>query len=214
MPSQTRDLAGVEVPDTPIVARAIELAERHCDPYLFNHSMRSWLFAVVLAKQRGAAHDPEVLAVSIVLHDIGLAAAFNGARRFEVEGADAARAFAHEQGMDQRQMQLVWDGVALNSTPSICLYKEPEVALCAAGIGVDWGGWGYESIPGATAKAILQLYPRLQMKRRFTDAVCGLVRTRPQTTFDNFARDFGERFVENYRPPSTVDFLMNAPFDD
>jgi hypothetical protein len=52
------------------------------------------------------------------------------------------------------------------------------------------------------------------MKRRFTDAVCGLVKTRPQTTFDNFARDFGERFVEDYRPPSTVDFLMNAPFDD
>lgn len=147
MPSQTRDLAGVEVPDTPIVARAIELAERHCDPYLFNHSMRSWLFAVVLAKQRGAAHDPEVLAVSIVLHDIGLAAAFNGARRFEVEGADAARAFAHEQGMDQRQMQLVWDGVALNSTPSICLYKEPEVALCATGIGVDWGGVGLRIHP-------------------------------------------------------------------
>src|SRR5258705_4806546 len=99
MPLRTRVLAGVEVPDTPIVAKAMELAERHCDPYLFNHSMRSWLFAVVLAKQRGAAYDPEVLAVSIVLHDIGLTDAFNGARRFEVEGADAARAFALGQGM-------------------------------------------------------------------------------------------------------------------
>lgn len=214
MSQRTRVLAGVEVPDTPIVAEAIELAQRHCEPYLFNHSMRSWLFAVVLASQRGATHDPEVLAVSIVLHDIGLTDAFTGTRRFEVEGADAARAFARERGMDQRQMQLIWDGVALNSTPSICLYKETEVALCTTGIGVDWGGWGYESIPAPTANAILETYPRLQMKRRFTKAVCGLVKARPQTTYDNFARDFGERFVANYKPASTVDFLINAPFDD
>ena len=212
MSQPTRILAGVVVPDTPIVTAAIELAQKHCEPYLFNHSMRSWLFAVELANQRGTAYDAEVLAVSIILHDIGLTEAFNGTRRFEVEGADAARAFARERGMDSRQTQLIWDGVALNSTPSICLYKETEVGLCCGGIGVDWGGWGYESVPKPTADAILQLYPRLQMKRRFTDAVCGLVRRRPHTTYDNFARDFGERFVENYRAPSTVDLLMNAPF--
>jgi hypothetical protein len=30
------------------------------------------------------------------------------------------------------------------------------------------------------------------MKRGFTDSVC---HTKPETTYDNFARDFGERFV-------------------
>ena len=52
------------------------------------------------------------------------------------------------------------------------------------------------------------------MKQRFTGAICGLVRTRPETTYDNFARDFGERFVPGYRPPSTVDVLLSAPFDE
>ena len=33
----TRLLAGVLVPDTPIVTRAIEYAREHCEPYLFNH---------------------------------------------------------------------------------------------------------------------------------------------------------------------------------
>jgi hypothetical protein len=28
------------------------------------------------------------------------------------------------------------------------------------------------------------------------------------------ARDFGERFVPGYKAVSTVDLLMNAPFDD
>jgi len=49
---------------------------------------------------------------------------------------------------------------------------------------------------------------------RFTHAVCRIVERRPTTTYDNFARDFGERFVPGYKPVSTVDFLMNAPFQN
>jgi hypothetical protein len=50
------------------------------------------------------------------------------------------------------------------------------------------------------------------MKRRFTDSVCGLVKASPETTYANFARDFGERFVAGYKSPSAVDLLMDAPF--
>ena len=120
----TRLLAGVSVPDTPLVSRAIEYAREHSEPYLFNHVMRSWLFAVILAQLKQTAHDAEVLAVATILHDLGLAKAFNGPLRFEVEGANAARAFARDEGVDDRRAQLIWDGVALNSTPSIGLYKE------------------------------------------------------------------------------------------
>jgi hypothetical protein len=63
-------------------------------------------------------------------------------------------------------------------------------------------------------QGILTAFPRLEMKRRFTDSVCRIVRTKPETTYDNFARDFGERFVPGYKRPSTVDFLMNAPFEE
>jgi hypothetical protein len=52
------------------------------------------------------------------------------------------------------------------------------------------------------------------MKQRFTRAVCALVETRPATTYDNFARDFGERFVPGYKGPSIVDFLLNSPFKE
>jgi hypothetical protein len=38
----TRSLAGVAVPDTPLIARAIEYSREHSEPYLFNHAMRSW----------------------------------------------------------------------------------------------------------------------------------------------------------------------------
>jgi len=125
----TRSIAGVLVPDTPLISRAIEYAREHSEPYLFNHVMRSWLFAATLAQLNQTAHDGEVLAVTTILHDLGLAEGFKGLLRFEVEGANAARAFARHEGLDDRRAQLIWDGVALNSTPSIALYKEAEIAL-------------------------------------------------------------------------------------
>jgi len=88
----TRLLAGVTVLDTPAISRAIELARARSEPYLFNHAMRSWLFAATLAQLKQTAHDGEVLAVTTILHDIGLAEGFDGPLRFEVEGANAARA--------------------------------------------------------------------------------------------------------------------------
>jgi hypothetical protein len=210
----TRLLAGVSVPDTPTISRAIEFAREKSEPYLFNHVMRSWLFAALLAQRKQIAHDGEVLAVTTILHDLGLAEAFDGHLRFEVEGANAARAFARNEGIGERRAQLIWDGVALNSTVSIALYKETEIALATMGIGLDWGGFGYETLTNDEVAEIVEAFPRLGMKERFTKAVCRIVETRPTTTYDNFARDFGERFVPGYKPASTVDYLLNAPFQE
>jgi hypothetical protein len=111
-------------------------------------------------------------------------------------------------------VQLIWDTVALNSTPSIALQKETEVALSTAGIALDYGGLQYDQIPPAEMNNILAEFPRLDMKRCFMDSVCGIVKAKPETTYDNFARDFGERFVPGYKPQSSVDFLKNAPFQE
>ena len=208
----THSIAGVHVPDTPLISRAMEYARLHSEPYLFNHVMRSWLFAMMIAQQRAVAYDGEVLAVATLLHDIGLARDFSGPLRFEVESANAARKFALGEGVDGRRAQLIWDGVALNSTPSIALYKEIEVSLCTAGIGLDWGGFGYESLSASRIAEVVDAFPRLDMKQRFAKDVCWVVETRPTTTYDNFAADFGERFVAGYKRLSTVDVLMNAPF--
>src|SRR5262245_33239991 len=214
MKLEIRVLAGISVPDSPLIARAIDYARESSEPYLFNHVMRSWLFGVKLAQLRQAAHDEEVLAVATLLHDLGLEKAFSGPLRFEIEGANAARAFARRQGVDGPRAQLIWDGVALNSTPSIALHKEVEVVLCTAGIGLDWGGWGSEALPPAQMDEIVDTFPRLDMNQRFARDVCRIVETRPDSTYDNFARDFGERFVPGYQRPSTVDFLLNSPFKE
>jgi len=213
MSGKTQVVGGITVIDTPLVTQALDYARTYSEPFLFNHAVRSWLFAVRLGQLQGIAHDAEVVAIGTLLHDLGLTNSFTGKKRFEIEGADAARAFAREQGLDDRRVQLIWDSVALNSTPSIGLYKEAEVALCTAGIGVEFG-FQYDQIPPNEMQSILVAFPRLEMKRRFTDSVCRIVKTKPETTYDNFAGDFGERFVPRYKRPSTVDFLMDAPFEE
>ena len=211
---RTRVIAGVTAPDDPLIAAATEYAKRLSEPYLFNHAMRSWLFAEIIGRVKGIDFDHEVVAVGTILHDIGLTSAVSGSHRFEVNGADAARSFVGARGLSDRRAQLVWDLVALNSTPSLALHKEPEVAVGTMGIGLDYGGFGLAAFPPGDIDRILGAFPRLRMKDRFSEACCRLVKERPETTQDNFLRDFGERFVPGYKAVSTVDLLVNAPFEE
>jgi hypothetical protein len=185
------------------------------EPYLFNHAVRSWLFAVQLAELQSISYDAEIVAVASLLHDVGLTKEYRRTRRFEVEGADAARALAKAEGMDGRRAQLVWYAIALNATLSISPYADTEVGICTAGAGADFAGLLYERIPEAAATRILTEFPRLQMKQQLKDCLCDVARARPEATYDNFIRDFGERFVEGYKPAiSAVDLLANAPFKE
>jgi len=189
--SQTRLIAGVSVPDRPLITAVIEHAQRLSEPYLFNHAMRSWLFAEAIGRIKKIDYDREVVAIGTILHDIGLTASVSGPNRFEVNGADAALSFIKGRGLSDRQAQLIWDTVALNSTPSLALHKEPEVAVATMGIGLDYGGFGAEALPKADVEGILSAFPRLRMKQQFAETCCQLVSARPETTHDNFLRDFG-----------------------
>jgi hypothetical protein len=100
--------------------------------------MRSWLFAAKIGHIKAIECDHEVVAVGTILHDIGLTADVPGSNRFEVDGADAALSFIKERGLSGRRAQLIWDLIALNSTPSIALHKEAEVAVGTMGIGLDY----------------------------------------------------------------------------
>ncbi len=212
--SKTRLIAGVSVPDGPLITAVIEHAQRLSEPYLFNHAIRSWLFAEAIGRIKKIDYDREVVAIGTILHDIGLTASVSGPKRFEVNGADAALSFIKCKGVSDRRAQLIWDTVALNSTPSLALHKEPEVAVATMGIGLDYGGFGIEAIPTADVERILSAFPRLKMKQQFAETCCRLVTNKPETSHDNFLRDFGERFVPGYKAVSTVDLLMNAPFDE
>ena len=140
-------LAGIKVPDTVLVRDAIDLSRSASEPFLFNHAMRSWLFGVLLSESAEHAPDAELLAVATILHDLGLTDRYTAENRFEVDGANAARSFLKGRGISMQQMQVVWDAIALHTTRSIALHKEPEVAMTHSGITADVLGAGLDRIP-------------------------------------------------------------------
>ena len=207
-------LAGIKVTDTALVRDAIDLSRSLLEPYLFNHVMRSWLFGVLLSESAELAPDPELLAVAAVLHDLGLTDRYSAEDRFEVDGANAARAFLKDRGISTQQTQVVWDAIALHTTPSIALHKEPVVAMTHSGIAVDVIGVGLDRIPQEKQRAVLDEFPRLTFKNRFQACLCSVVRRKPATSFDNVLRDFGSRYVEGFTAPSFADLFANAPFSE
>src|SRR5271155_1478441 len=207
-------LAGIKVADTTLVRDAIDLARSSLEPYLFNHVMRSWLFGILLSEGAEHAPDPELLAVAAVLHDLGLTDRYTAENRFEVDGANAARAFLKDRGISAQQIQVVWDAIALHTTPTLALHKEPEVVMTHSGIAVDVLGAGLDRIPQDKLRAILIEFPRLAFKDEFKGCLCSVVRQKPMTTIDNILRDFGIRYVEGFALPNFADLVANAPFSE
>jgi hypothetical protein len=152
METPTRVLGGVDVPDTPVIARALEHVRSALNPFLFNHAVRSWLFAMRIAQVENRPCDAEVVAVGALLHDIA---------RFVMEAADLAADFARAQGMGGRRARVVWHCVALNSSRCLALFRERDAVLCAEGIGLDIHGGFDERITPADAQGILDAFPRL-----------------------------------------------------
>jgi HD superfamily phosphodiesterase len=204
----------IKLPDSKMVSDAQELARKSSEPYLFNHVMRAWIFSALLAKAEIAPPDPGLLAVSSLLHDLGLTDKYETHdNRFEVDGANAARSFLQAYRLKSADVQLVWDAIALHSTRSIALHKESVVSLCHSGVQVDVSGIRYDAIEASVMEQILYAYPRLSFKKNLTSCLCGIVRRKPTTTFDNFMHDFGERYVSGYQAVSSVDRLNSAPFE-
>src|SRR6476469_10152697 len=156
----------LKLPDSRTVRDAYAEAETVSQPWLFNHVARSWLYGAKLTQHRGLAADPELVAVSVLLHDLGLARGGAPDRRFEVLGADLGRGFALSHNMGERRAETVWDSIALHTTGSIARHKGADVACCLHGIGCDFGGFGFQELSDGDKKAILSAYPRLDMKNQ------------------------------------------------
>ncbi|KAL4883550.1 hypothetical protein BJY04DRAFT_226572, partial [Aspergillus karnatakaensis] len=219
----TRTIAGITVIDTPLIRAALDYAKTHNDPMSFNHTHRSWLFGCIMASKLPAFSniDFEIHAVATVLHDLAwdLTSPFASTdKRFEVDSANAARDFLKREAphYDHRRIQLVWDAIAIHSTPSLAAHKEPEVALCNMGIGADFTGPGFPGglITKEEYLAVIEELPLLGLKEGVKKLMCALCVHKPETTYDNFVRDYGDNYVEGYDSTGkTAHDYMMQPID-
>src|ERR1700684_2687711 len=106
-------IAGVDIPDTELVTAITAHIRAAEDDLLFNHSRRVFLFGVLQGRRRGLQPDLELLYAGAMFHDIGLTERYRttSTLRFEVDGANAARAFLLEHDVEKADADKVWLGI-------------------------------------------------------------------------------------------------------
>jgi HD superfamily phosphodiesterase len=183
-------LSPVAIPDSRLAREATELIRSIESDLLYNHSLRVYSFGALQGDRQGLSYDPELLYIGAMFHDIGLVEGHRSAHdRFEVDGANAAREFLAGHGVSGDALRIVWDAIALHTTPGIPQHKEPEVALVTAGVELDVLGFGYDDISAEDREAVLAAYPRVDFKESIIQAFADGMAHRPETTFGTMNDD-------------------------
>ena len=135
--SLPREVAGVRLPDSVLAHKAVDLAFRVSPEVVRTHVIRTFVVGSLVGKEQGLRYGEELFFLGAVLHDLGLAAEFRSAERFEVADADEADTFLKEEGVSSEYREIVWDAIALHTSVGIASRKRPEIALVHIGAGVD-----------------------------------------------------------------------------
>jgi hypothetical protein len=184
-------ISGISVPDSKLANEITEFIRDTESTLLFNHSSRVYYFGALAGHRRGLKFDAELLYAGAMFHDVGLVPAYSSpADRFEVDGANAARAFLRRHKISEQDIEHVWTAIALHTTPGIPQYMHPVVALLTAGVEMDVLGIDYTSFADSDRNAVVQAYPRsTQFKEDILQAFYDGIKHKPATTFGNVKAD-------------------------
>ena len=164
-----RKVAGVSLPDGSLAMAAADLARAASPPFLFNHCMRTFVFGALLAERDHVAYDQEMIFIAATLHDLGLTTRYaTPDRSFEMDGADAAKAFLVARGVTEARAELVWNAIALH-TSLLVEHQAPQVGLVGSGAGADVFGSEIKSLPLDRVQAVARAFPRLSFNTEFRD---------------------------------------------
>jgi len=185
------EIDGVRVPDSKLARDVTQLIRDTESDLLFRHSVRVYFWGALTGRRMGLGFDPELLYVASMFHDLGLTARYEDSQlRFEVDGANAARDFLQGRGISERDIETVWNAVALHTTPGIPQFMRPEIALIQAGAGMDVAGRDYDAFSDAQRDAVVAAFPREpDFKNGIIDAFYQGMKHRPDSTFGTFNDD-------------------------
>lgn len=208
-------LAGIDIPDSQVAKQATELLLEHGTDFIYNHSLRVFLFSSLNAKRNNIKHDTELLYISSVFHDLGLVPHYSSPdKRFEVDGANAARDFLKSNGYPEPALQRVWDTIALHTTIGVAEYKEAEVALMYSGVGLDVMGEGYEHLTNEQREEIIKAFPRNDFKNRIIPTFFDGFKHKTDTTFGNIKADVCAFMIPNFQRKNFCDCILHSPWSE
>jgi hypothetical protein len=178
------EVSGIRIPDSKLARDAAQVIRDSEGDLLYQHSARVYYWAALAGQRKGLTFDPELLYVAAMFHDYGLTAGYGEShRRYEVDGAYAARDFLRSRGVPEADAQNVWLAIALHTTNGISPHLYPIASLLAEGANMDLVGAGFDGFPAAQRSAVEAAHPRSpQFAEDFMQALYDSLKHRPETT--------------------------------
>jgi hypothetical protein len=213
--ASTQSIAGIVIPDTPLVREITEYIRDTEEELLFNHSRRVFFFGALQGHRRGLQPDLELLYAGAMFHDIGLTEGYRTSMlRFEVDGANAARDFLLERGVDEAAARNVWLSIALHTTPNVPEFLEPEIALVTAGVETDVLGIGRNDLSAKAIDAVTAAHPRPDFKDRILRAFTAGMKHRPRSTIGTVNADVLQHFDDSFVRDDFVEIILTSSWPE
>ncbi|MDX2303351.1 MAG: hypothetical protein NW226_11150 [Microscillaceae bacterium] len=159
------DPKSIQLPDTVLVRNTLEyIREEHQTP-LQHHCLRSFVIGELFGLSEKLKYDSEILAVSALLHDLGLEEKHCGLHPgidcFAIEGALEAGKFLESlQMVSPEKTKIIQDAIAFHLNISIPA-SDVEAYLLNKGTATDTIGFYLKDLSSQTVNSLMELYPRL-----------------------------------------------------
>jgi hypothetical protein len=206
-------IAGIAIPDSTIGREATEFVRDVSSPLLFDHSRRVFLWGALYGEQLLLDYDAELFYVAAMFHDLGLVEGHASEQeRFEIDGANAARSFLDRHGLPEEQITIVWDAIALHTTPEVPRYKQAEVRLVNWGVEYDLHGRHFDQLTAQRRDAVIAAHPRAGFKEGILEALAAPLRDKPETAYAAWQTDVLEATMPGYSRPNFCDVVRTSRF--
>jgi hypothetical protein len=171
------------VPDSAAARAALEVATEYVPVAILNHSIRSWFWAVGFASfEMREGFDAELLYVSAVMHDVGLAVEFdNNTLSYELAAGHIAWALTAGAGWEASRRTRAFEVIVRHNWLEVDPGQDLKGYLLEVATGLDIFGSRLDALPKDFRSEALAAYPRLGIAAEFGSCVADQASRKPTT---------------------------------
>jgi hypothetical protein len=161
------NVAAIRFPDSQVAKEAEEECRASVSPMLYNHSVRTYIFGLMLAERDGLEPDHELFYVASMLHDLTLGETHRHHAPidcFAARGGLLAEEWTAARGWATDRRATVSNAITLHLNTTVDPVFGPEARMLQAGAGVDTIGLRYRHLAPSAVEQIVHRYPRHGLK--------------------------------------------------
>lgn len=184
-------LPPIDLPTGDVATSAASLNLSASPGFLANHSFRAYAWGAWFGRRGAIDFDAGTLWVASVLHDIGLTEVARASACFEVDGAEASAAFLRRHHAPEATIEIVKRAIVLHMQPTVSPDEGPIAFLLDAGVSCDVSGRRYAELEAGFRDAVLERFPRLDFKRKFTALIAAEADRKPDCMAAKYMTEYG-----------------------